>query len=316
MCSPGIKTLRRAFSALLTVTVLGWGATAHAAIDKFEWTYNFADLVGSILQDALLGGQEGEELVGDPIAHEGLVFKAGLMTLDGTQVGSEGFQAELTTQGADVALKVWGDPHVTELREELRAARTAYQDGNDPVTRTTADGTRTIRIKFKSFGRADCEEDSTPGDGGGAAMTEEISFNIVANLLVEVRYLDEGYAVRFPLRYAVCRGALVIATKLDRARLRRPFRRGALTEETPTLTDAVRIADHLFLGRTELDCLDAADVDDSGDIDITDVTGLLNYLFRGGTAPAEPFLEKGYGALESELDCAVGDVAPRSLIES
>ena len=32
----------------------------------------------------------------------------------------------------------------------------------------------------------------------------------------------------------------------------------------------------------------AADVDDSGSVDLTDAVYLLNYLFIGGAAPAEP----------------------------
>ena len=146
------------------------------------------------------------------------------------------------------------------------------------------------------------------------SSTEEIGSRtgVIANVMVQVRYVEEGYALRFPLQIEVCGDEAKFSTRLDRAQVRRPFRRGAIEGDTPTLTDAVRIADHLFLGRQKIDCLDAADVDGSQDVDVTDVTALLDYLFRGGEAPAEPFFEKGYGLVDSELKCAVGDFAPRN----
>lgn len=57
------------------------------------------------------------------------------------------------------------------------------------------------------------------------------------------------------------------------------------------VSDAVSIVATLFglaPGRAAL-CLDAADVDDDGRLRVTDALLLLNFLFRGGAAPAPPF---------------------------
>jgi hypothetical protein len=55
-------------------------------------------------------------------------------------------------------------------------------------------------------------------------------------------------------------------------------------------------------------CLDALDTDDSGDIGITDIVRGLDFLFRGGVAPAAPYPTAGPDLGEDELDCAVGVV--------
>jgi len=55
-----------------------------------------------------------------------------------------------------------------------------------------------------------------------------------------------------------------------------------------SLSDAVLIANYLFLGAREPACHDAADSDDSGTIDLTDVILPLNWYFSGGSEPAPP----------------------------
>lgn len=71
------------------------------------------------------------------------------------------------------------------------------------------------------------------------------------------------------------------------------------------LTDAISIFGYLFLGRSGLGCLDAADTDDSGAVDITDGIYLLNYLFLGGPQPPAPFPECGADASSDDLRCDV-----------
>ncbi len=53
------------------------------------------------------------------------------------------------------------------------------------------------------------------------------------------------------------------------------------------VADPVAILLHLFAGKA-LPCLDAADVDDLGSIEITDAIYLLSYLFQAGPPPAAP----------------------------
>ena len=51
-------------------------------------------------------------------------------------------------------------------------------------------------------------------------------------------------------------------------------------------------------------CLDAADVDDSGRVDLTDAIGLLQFLFLGGAGPRSPFPGCGADPSEDGLGCA------------
>jgi hypothetical protein len=54
------------------------------------------------------------------------------------------------------------------------------------------------------------------------------------------------------------------------------------------ITDAIRTLEYLFLGGQTPNCLDAADADDSGQIDITDAVYSLSYQFLGGEPPPPP----------------------------
>ena len=69
------------------------------------------------------------------------------------------------------------------------------------------------------------------------------------------------------------------------------------------VSDAVQILHHLFL-EPQLICEDAADLDDDGQVILTDAIILLNFLFRQGIAPAAPFPEAGTDPTEDDLGCA------------
>ncbi|MCZ6795745.1 MAG: hypothetical protein O7J95_19230 [Planctomycetota bacterium] len=61
-------------------------------------------------------------------------------------------------------------------------------------------------------------------------------------------------------------------------------------EYAPDFSDALQILMRLFGGRSEpLGCLEAADMDDGGVVDVSDAVYLLSYLFLGDDAPAAPF---------------------------
>ena len=68
------------------------------------------------------------------------------------------------------------------------------------------------------------------------------------------------------------------------------------------VTDAVKILLHAFTG-AELPCLEAADVDDSGRIDMEDGVGLLNFVFMQGEAPPPPLYEALPDLDSDELGC-------------
>jgi hypothetical protein len=68
---------------------------------------------------------------------------------------------------------------------------------------------------------------------------------------------------------------------------------------------AVDLLFHLYIGERRLDCLDAADLDDSGTLEITDAIRLLSYLFLGGSPPAPPFTSCGVDPTPTDgLGCA------------
>ncbi|MBI4607255.1 MAG: hypothetical protein HY721_35265, partial [Planctomycetes bacterium] len=68
---------------------------------------------------------------------------------------------------------------------------------------------------------------------------------------------------------------------------------------------------YLFLGRDAPGCLDAADADDSGVLELTDAVFLFSHLFLGGPAPPAPGAEAcgpdptAEEPAHPELDCAV-----------
>lgn len=70
-----------------------------------------------------------------------------------------------------------------------------------------------------------------------------------------------------------------------------------------TVTDAVVTLQYLFSGGEPPDCLDAADADDNGSLQLTDGLVILNFLFRSGVAPAPPFPNPGLDPTDDGLDC-------------
>jgi hypothetical protein len=81
------------------------------------------------------------------------------------------------------------------------------------------------------------------------------------------------------------------------------FRRGdSVRDGRLDLADALHLLDVLFF-EGALDCLDAADTDDSGTLDLTDATYLLDYLFLGGPEPPAPFAGEGTDPTADALEC-------------
>ena len=68
------------------------------------------------------------------------------------------------------------------------------------------------------------------------------------------------------------------------------------------ISDPTKIAFGLFAGQT-LQCEDAADVDDSESLDVTDIVYLLDYLYRNGPVPPAPYPELGQDPAGETLDC-------------
>ena len=81
------------------------------------------------------------------------------------------------------------------------------------------------------------------------------------------------------------------------------FRRGDANDDGElNLGDPRIILNFLFLGGVTLGCADAADVDNSENINLQDAVDLLSYLFKDGPPPPDPFTICGQD-LETELSC-------------
>jgi hypothetical protein len=91
----------------------------------------------------------------------------------------------------------------------------------------------------------------------------------------------------------------------------RPFRRGDLLGTgRPTISDAVSILSYLFTEGSAPVCLDAADTDDTGTLDLTDGIFLLAWLFRGGEVPPSPQGDCGPDPSPDPLACAESPGCP------
>ena len=56
-----------------------------------------------------------------------------------------------------------------------------------------------------------------------------------------------------------------------------------------SISDAQSIDAFIFRDTVALPCMNAADVDDNGFIQLTDGVRILNFLFRNGVEPMAPF---------------------------
>ncbi len=71
------------------------------------------------------------------------------------------------------------------------------------------------------------------------------------------------------------------------------------------ISDAVASIGYLFLGLRAPGCLDATDTNDDGRLDLADPIFCLDFLFRGGASPPEPFPLRGPDPTEDELPCSL-----------
>lgn len=83
------------------------------------------------------------------------------------------------------------------------------------------------------------------------------------------------------------------------------FRRGRVNGDAQfNISDCIFILIYKFDGGSEPECLDAADVDNDGMILINDASYIINYLFREGDDPGEPFQNCGVDTIDVDaLTC-------------
>jgi hypothetical protein len=77
-------------------------------------------------------------------------------------------------------------------------------------------------------------------------------------------------------------------------------------DQRVTVSDAVYTLGGLFLDYP-LDCEDAADTDDSGEVDLTDAVALLGFLFQGSGSIPAPYPEAGVDPTADLLFCHSSD---------
>lgn len=84
------------------------------------------------------------------------------------------------------------------------------------------------------------------------------------------------------------------------------FIRGDANDDSfVNLTDAILIADYAETGQSAtINCLDAADVNDDGVVDITDYQSLIGFLFGGSAPPLYPFPNCDTDPTPDPIDCA------------
>lgn len=87
----------------------------------------------------------------------------------------------------------------------------------------------------------------------------------------------------------------------------RPFIRGDSNGDGAiSIADIFTTIRSFYIGNVAPPCADAADFDDSGEIDTTDVVTLLGFLFFYTKIPPAPFPEIGFDLTADSLDCVSG----------
>jgi hypothetical protein len=89
----------------------------------------------------------------------------------------------------------------------------------------------------------------------------------------------------------------------------RTFRRGDVDGDGyGDLSDVVGLLGFLFSGGGSPPCEKSADIDDSGLLDVSDAVYGLMFLLVGGPAPGEPFRACGLDRTGDALTCASFDL--------
>ena len=84
------------------------------------------------------------------------------------------------------------------------------------------------------------------------------------------------------------------------------FRRGDCNDDgNVDISDASCALNWLFLGGATPGCVAVTNTNGEAGTDISDTTYLLNHLFLGGPAPVEPFPECGPETLEANEESCV-----------
>lgn len=84
------------------------------------------------------------------------------------------------------------------------------------------------------------------------------------------------------------------------------FIRGdANSDKLVDISDPIFVLSYLFLGGQPPSCMDAADADDSGILEITDAVDILMSLYQGADSIAEPYPAPGKDPTGDDLSCGL-----------
>jgi hypothetical protein len=251
-------------------------------------------------------GVEGllEARLTPPVANQPLRFFVGGVELEPAPVTDESGLATVpfTPQGAGVHLLEVEFPGSEDLAPsnagvELRVAPAAHRvEILSPSTPWIRPGPVVIDARVTGPGPVEVElriDGEVPAGFAGFPFTWDASGEAPGSTVLIEIVAGEARASRM---FGVA-GAL-----FERGNVRVGGKNSA--EDDVNMADAVRILGYLFLGAPEsLPCLDAADVNDSGIVDITDAIYLLGYLFLGTAEPPAPFGFCGYDPPGDDLEC-------------
>lgn len=209
----------------------------------------------------------------------------------------------------------------------------AVDGGGDMLSATTA-GTAADReenggLFFGGFNKTQLVDPARNGGRDGAISACVLSFALGTTLPLRgtesVLALEvsgpEGatslLSAAHPLRGALpiptvltVRGASRLTCNLEEASLRirhvlsRSFIRGDANGDLRLdIADPVWTLSALYLDGPPAVCADAADSNDDGLVDASDVVGVIEYLFKAGGPPSSPFPECGADVTEDDLGC-------------
>jgi hypothetical protein len=107
-------------------------------------------------------------------------------------------------------------------------------------------------------------------------------------------------------------GASFLLILAGRSATAADFLRGDVNSDgAVSISDPGFLNGYLFLGRLAPPCVDAADADDSGVVNLTDSVRILDFLFQGGPELCDPFPAAGADPTPDRATCdAYGGGAP------
>ena len=155
-------------------------------------------------------------------------------------------------------------------------------------------GTRTNLVEGTRvfFGAAEAPEVTLVSPGELRVTAPRASEPLPADQVVDVRILSpegEELVIEDAIEYEGDLGDFFV-------------RGDANWDNVLDISDGLHTLFHLFLGR-EVNCADAADFNDDGELGLADAIGTLDFLFRSGPVPGAPYPALGVDPTADGLEC-------------